>query len=207
MSVKMRNGRSQKGQQSPADTVSPVLWLCRGIQLMLADRVETLMERGDPAVVHQEEALSSGLGAATSAQLELITEVVSQTIAACEVAVQAEHAAILKTHELQRLAENDQTPLALNRLPHSVSELRTMMIDQLIATDPHRSWKHSELMWPAGVKRGSVHALLQKSDFDPAPTPTLVQAPVTGKNTHRAVRGLCRKHGGAPEAWLDLVSF
>ena len=169
---------------------------------MLPDLVQELMQRGDPAAIRHEEGISAGLDATTSADLELISEEIATTVDALEVTAEAERAALAKAHELQRAAERDRTPFSPDRLPSSVSELRIMRIEHLIASDPHKAWKHSDFMWQTGVKRGSVSALIKKSRYKSA-KPVFENVPIGDKDHHEAVRSACRKYRGIPVMWLD----
>ena len=173
------------------------------IDHQLPDRVQALMEWGEPAVIRQAEALSIGLDADASAKLELITDETSRTLDAFEVSANAERAAWQKAREITQWAELDATPFRPDQLPKSVRELRTMLIEALIATKPEKRWTHSELMWVAGVKRGSVSALIQKSNLVPVSGPAVRDVPLLSGDPHRAVRVLSSRYRGVPIAWLD----
>ena len=173
------------------------------ITSQLPDRVQDLLERGEPGVINQAEARSTGLDESTAALLEMITEEVCHTVDADEVSAKAERAAVQKADQIAQWAELDETPFQPDRLPKRVSELRTMLIDTLIATQLHKRWRHNELKWVAGVKRGSVSALMKKSKFVPSPKPTFHDVSLRSGNPHRAVRALCSQEGGVPTAWLD----
>lgn len=173
------------------------------IDRFLPDYVQELMERGTPDIVRLEEALAAGLDEQEAARLELTTAEVSRTIEADEVIANNERRALQKARDVQRLGDVDDTPFLPDTPACSLSELRAQRIEALIATKPKACWLHSELMWVAGVKRGSVSALIKKTRYTPADVPTYLDVPVQGSDLRQAVRVACGKHKGAAVAWLD----
>lgn len=170
----------------------------------LPDYVQELMEWGDPDVIRRSEAQQAGLDENPSTALENVSEAAARSDEADIVTADAERRAKRIADELTWLAETDETPFTPDMLAGSVTELRVQLIEAVIATRPDGNWRHAELMWVAGVKRGSVSKLIARSKkLQPANTPTFIDVPVQGKDLHRAVRVQCREKGGAPVAWLD----
>lgn len=169
----------------------------------LPDRVQELMEWGEPDTIRKDEALRAGRSEEDSANLEQITRTIAQSVEAFEVSADAERAAVRKARELDWMAESDETAFTPNRLPESLADLRVLLLEALIETDPDANWTHGVLMWVAGVKRNSIGALIKKSRFAPAASPTFVQVPIEGNNLHSAVKAKCVEKRGAPVAWLD----
>lgn len=169
----------------------------------LADHVQELMEKGDPDVILRDEAVEAGIVEDYAERLEHVTEATAQSIDAFEVSAKHERAALRQANELIRLAEIDTTPFTPDILPCSPAELSAALIAALIATDPERVWRQWELMWVAGVKKGSVAGLIRKTDLVPAAMPTFINVPIEGKDLHRAVRARMKEYHGAPVAWID----
>jgi hypothetical protein len=174
-----------------------------GMSRELGNYAQELMEWGEPDVIVREEMLNAGRDEQEAADLETITQVVARSEEAFIVSADAERAGAKKAREMERLAESDETPFTPNRLAKSVTDLRVQLVEALISTGPEAIWRHAELMWIAGVKRNSVGALIQKSCYAPAVTPTFKPVPVEGKKLHAAVKKKCVEERGAPVAWLN----
>lgn len=168
----------------------------------LWEYVHELMQAPDPGVIRASDALAAGVAEAEA--LEQVSAAIASTEDAAEVSINAERTAVRIARWIERQAERDRTRFATDELPCSVRELRTMLIDALIATDPKRVWKQSELMWIAGTTKSNVSKLIAKSNkFAPAPSPTFVTVSFDGKKPHAAMQAACRAQHGAPAAWID----
>lgn len=163
-----------------------------------------LMEAPNPAKVLRSVAAETGMDDITAGQVETITSAVSLTIEADEVTAAAERRAVDKADEINHLAETDTTPFTPDVLPVTVRELRTALIETYQATNPRKTWLHSEFMWVAGVRKGSVSALIAKSDkIAPAVAPTFKDFQIQGRVSVGAAGKLARREHGAPVAWID----
>lgn len=172
------------------------------ITRLLPDVVQEIMQPSDPGTIYAEEAEAAGVD--NPAALEAITRATALTNEADEVAAEAERRALRIARQAQRYAEIDETPFAVDQLPSSVREARTMAIEALIASDPDKVWKHSELMWVAGTTRHNVGALIAKSDrIMPAEQPTLIPVMFDGRAPLLAMEAACKAQHGAPVAWID----
>lgn len=184
--------------------LTPLQGLANLTEAQLADFVQELMDRGEPDTIRRDEALDAGLDEERSARLELVTEETARTVNAFEVSAKIERAARQKARDLMRFAEMDNTPFDPDKVANTLSELRTQLIEALIATRPDEEWLHSELMWVAGVKRNSVSKLIKASTkLVAADCPTYVEVKLDGKDAHRSVQASCREKKGSPVAWLD----
>jgi|GEM_PF-1897684 hypothetical protein len=179
----------------------------RGYDMVLRElphRVLAVLEAPEPGRVGKDEAAETGLNAALAEQIEVTTAVIADTDEALEVSARAERRAWELAREIERLAEYDDTPFTPDTLPGSVRELRTMLIEALIATKPDGVWRHYDFVPLVGVKRDSISYLIAKSSkIAPAPNPVFRDFPIEGEDKHKAVRARCREHHGAPVAWLD----